>query len=380
MKRNLLYIVNYDISLPLTGAPLRSREIIRFLSMSYKVHVVGMTGCSHPPGRLEEEFKDRSRYKTDDLQLKVDVGFSKFGHFIFSRSIYHEAIKLMKMIRFDLIFADYLSSSVYGYLLSRRYNVPWIYSSHNVEHIRFFEFARDDFKRYFVVPYYYIVERLGARADVVVVISEGDAKIFGKWVNSERLVVIPQGFDEKSYRPLYKQTSTDRPIILFYGNYNHLPNRQAAKIIYNQILPEVVRRVPGAVFRFVGASPPLEMKHPNLEILGFVEDLSKEVQQAKVVIAPIIQGGGMRTKIIESLACGKTVISTRKGAEGFSDEHSNLIIAEIENFPNSICSVLAADCCENRCDYEKLKNNFSWGAILPKMQKKIERVIFSGEA
>ena len=44
---------------------------------------------------------------------------------------------------------------------------------------------------------------------------------------------------------------------------------------------------------------------------------------------PLLSGSGIRIKIIESMAMGKTVITTRVGAEGILyDEEVNLIIAE----------------------------------------------------
>jgi len=83
-------------------------------------------------------------------------------------------------------------------------------------------------------------------------------------------------------------------------------------------------------FQIFGENPPKNISHPNMQITGFASNLESYIRRANVVIVPIIKGGGMRMKIIESLACGKTVISTYKGASGipniFGNEYFDLVI------------------------------------------------------
>ena len=58
-------------------------------------------------------------------------------------------------------------------------------------------------------------------------------------------------------------------------------------------------------------------------------DAKEFVSNHDVAIVPLLSGSGIRIKIIESMAMGKTVITTRVGAEGILyDEEVNIIIAE----------------------------------------------------
>jgi glycosyltransferase involved in cell wall biosynthesis len=277
--------------------------------------------------------------------------------------------------QYDFLVADYLSTAIYGYLINQKFGIPWAYSSHNVEFKRFLDFARDDIKRYPLVPYYYFVERLGCRADLLISISKLDALVFKKWVPNSRMLILPQGFDEGMFHPPAQEHCPDPPVILFYGLLSHLPNNQAVYIIYNKIMPKVVAEYPNAIFRFVGDKPPNDIKHPNIEFKGYATDLVEEIHKSSMVIAPILQGGGMRTKIIESLACGKQVVSTPKGAEGIDIAIESMKICEIDDFPGVIIDVLNSSTCDPSSDFDLLRKKYSWDVLLPRLKVQIDSII-----
>jgi glycosyltransferase involved in cell wall biosynthesis len=337
MKKKMLYLAVYDISVPGMGRTLRGTEMVNFFAQRYELHLVNFQE------KIEGEGLVGKRNTLRNVSSKTQVKFSKFGHFVFSASLLRAAERVMKSTKFDIILTDYGTAAIYGYLLSKKYGVPWIYCSHQIEYRRFFDFAKDDFRRYLFVPYLYVVERLGCIADLVVAISEDDARVFSKWIGSDRLLVTPQGFDEEVYHPYYHQPSADLQIVLFFGNYNYAPT--------NDII------------------------HPNIEFTGFVDSLADYICRANVIIVPILQGGGMRTKIIESLACGKTVISTPIGAGGIPTNFSNLIIRDVKEFPDEICKTIEDGKMVDSSNYDILREQFAWQSILTKLDRKIDKII-----
>jgi glycosyltransferase involved in cell wall biosynthesis len=58
----------------------------------------------------------------------------------------------------------------------------------------------------------------------------------------------------------------------------------------------------------------------NIIYAGFVEDISTYYKGADLFLNPVLSGGGVKTKIIEAIAYGTTVISTKTGAEGIVRE------------------------------------------------------------
>ena len=56
----------------------------------------------------------------------------------------------------------------------------------------------------------------------------------------------------------------------------------------------------------------------TVEVAGFVPDLRATMDRHTVMAAPLRLGGGVRNKVIEAMAAGLPVVTTRRGAEGIS--------------------------------------------------------------
>ena len=119
------------------------------------------------------------------------------------------------------------------------------------------------------------------------------------------------------------------------GDYSHSPNYSGVKWFFRSVFLKYYEMLRTMELALIGMNIRDEFKEwekdypENIKILGFVEDLNFEIGKAVVVINPIVSGGGMRGKVLEAMAAGKTVISTSMGAEGLSAEHmKNIIIAD----------------------------------------------------
>jgi len=113
-----------------------------------------------------------------------------------------------------------------------------------------------------------------------------------------------------------------QPTVLFVGNYRHRPNLHGLLWFVKEIWPQISALHPEAVFEVVG--PCLEEGHrrrlisAGIRVTGRVENLAARYQSASVFVNPILSGGGMRGKVLESFACGLPVVSTRMGMEGIA--------------------------------------------------------------
>ncbi len=111
-------------------------------------------------------------------------------------------------------------------------------------------------------------------------------------------------------------------IILFFGPQTYAPNLEAVHIIRDQLHPVLESKSPFAYEILIcgGGMPADQVRlfetYDNLHYLGFVEDIETYVTAADMMLNPILAGGGVKTKIIESIAVGTSVISFQTGAMG----------------------------------------------------------------
>src|SRR5262249_17343989 len=138
-------------------------------------------------------------------------------------------------------------------------------------------------------------------------------------------------------------------LLLFGGNFTHPPNVDAALWLGRDILPRVREKSPGAHLLIVGISPPPAVQAlagDAISVSGPVPDIGPYYRRAQICLAPVRIGGGMRTKVLQGMAFGKPVITTARGAEGFSvgGVQAPLLIAEeAEGFAQATASLLAND-------------------------------------
>jgi polysaccharide biosynthesis protein PslH len=157
------------------------------------------------------------------------------------------------------------------------------------------------------------------RADVLVAVSEAEADVLRRRTNGRKPVVVaPNAVSVDSLAGVARMP-TAPPRVLFVGS-GWQPNVEALNFFASSILPLVRGERADLVLSVAGrVCDSRNLRLPavgGVERLGFVEDLQAEYARAACLVAPILSGHGTRMKIIEAMAAGVPVVSTRKGAEG----------------------------------------------------------------
>ncbi len=120
--------------------------------------------------------------------------------------------------------------------------------------------------------------------------------------------------------------------MLFVGSFGHPPNIDAAIRLARGIFPGVRARVPEATLEIVGDAPPQAVRRlagEGIVVTGRVADVRPHLDNAAVVAAPLRLGGGMRVKVLESLAAGKAMVATPRAVAGLGLEPgTHALIAE----------------------------------------------------
>ena len=159
--------------------------------------------------------------------------------------------------------------------------------------------------------------RIMRNVDRVVAFTDDDRRLLQPLAGSTPVIRIPFGIavPPEPSPPAAEQADT----LLFVGSFRHPPNEDAAARLLAVIHPRVRARLPGARLVIVGSDPPswlLRQQEPGVEVAASVPDVRPYLERAAVVVAPLHLGGGMRVKVLESLAAGKAMVATPLAVAG----------------------------------------------------------------
>lgn len=156
-----------------------------------------------------------------------------------------------------------------------------------------------------------------ARADRVLACSAEDAERLVALAPGARVSVVPNGVDLDAFSP-GRPEEEQRGALVFVGHMDWFPNRDGIEHFLTDILPLLNRR-DSLHLEIIGRSNNLSAPRGEagrVNFAGFVDDLKARVRRASVFIVPLRAGSGTRLKILEAMALGKAIVSTRIGAEG----------------------------------------------------------------
>lgn len=112
----------------------------------------------------------------------------------------------------------------------------------------------------------------------------------------------------------------DRAHFLHIGNFRHAPNWDAVLWLKTTIWPLVRERLPGAQLHIYGAyTPPkataLHNPAQGFHVMNWAEDALQVMSAARVCMAPLRFGAGVKGKIVDAMLCGTPNVTTPVGAE-----------------------------------------------------------------
>ena len=127
---------------------------------------------------------------------------------------------------------------------------------------------------------------------------------------------------------LNNHTTTD--LIIFIGKMNYDPNVIAVTYFATNIFPKLKAVFPKLQFFIIGAYPPYKVKKlqsiDGITVTGFVDSIEPYLQNATIVVAPMLTGAGIQNKIIQAMSYRCCVATTPIGAEGINLAYDPCII------------------------------------------------------
>ena len=330
------------------GGPMAMNSIITgLLEAGHQVKILAVN--SEKFNIKESDIPDEYRKKTGIELIDVDLSIRPLKAFtnLFTRKSYHverfiskefreSLIKVLEKEQFDVVQLEMLYMAPYVDDIRAHSKAMIVLRAHNVEHKIWERIAKETkffIKRWYINHLAKTLKEYELNAletvDGIAAITRKDAAFFRKYC-SKPIIDIPFGVYPEEFTPKYEIEG--KPKFYHIGSMNWMPNVEGIHWFIDEVLPKTVEKVPNFVYHLAGRNMPewlTTMKDPHINVIGEVPDAKEFVTHHDVAIVPLLSGSGIRIKIIESMALGKTVITTRVGAEGILyDEEVNIIIAE----------------------------------------------------
>jgi len=122
--------------------------------------------------------------------------------------------------------------------------------------------------------------------------------------------------------------------VTFLGGLHWPPNSEGVLWFAREVWPRILADMPDAILTIIGKAPPSSLQDAqapisNLDVLGYVDDVTDILAETAVFIVPLHAGGGMRVKIIDAWSWELPIVSTTIGAEGVQyTDGENLLIGD----------------------------------------------------
>ncbi len=181
------------------------------------------------------------------------------------------------------------------------------------------------------------------RCDLTLMISHVEMKLLQDVFNvsADLLHYCPFMFTEQQLtvvNPIYSQ----RQNFISIGNFRHPPNWDAVVWLKQQIWPLIRKQLPQAKLLVYGAYPPPKATALHDEKIGFlvkgwVDDATLAMQSARVCLAPLRFGAGIKGKLAQAMLSGTPSVTTPVGAESMNSEQAwgGAVVTKVEDIVNA---------------------------------------------
>ncbi len=355
------------------GGPIIIYNRLKYLA---KNHLVSLTAFCHPGDKIHipsvQPFCHDLKLvplppRRSIIKTTVDFFTSPVPHYFLrvhgSKEMAHTIAEMVKKDNYDFVIAEY---SVMGQFLHNNAELPStrrIMSVHECYYL-----ARLKSFRHHKLGLNKLKEAINLKglkkyefdmyrkADKVLTLTpQGKGELLAISPDLD-IAVVPHGVDVETFA--FSPQAEEEGSLVFLGNYLHYPNVDAVLYFHAEIWPLLKKVLPELKFYVVGQSPPPEITRlaadKSIVITGTVDDVTPYLRRGKIFICPVRLGGGFRGKILEAMALGRPVVSTRLGAEGIpASDGENIILADKpDDFVKGITNLIG-----NAELYQRIQNN-----------------------
>ncbi len=369
--KKVLAIAPYPYLPYFSGGQKFIAEFLHYLGKETELTVISVPG---------NDFSLAHTYKTIPL---LKSSFSRYYDF----SLVQKISALVKKKGFDTIIWEHPYYAWLAFRVRKQTGVRTVIHTHNIEYQRF----RSTGRWWWPVLKWY-ERRCFRKADSIFFITPEDMNFaITKWqIPASKCIDLPFG-TPVSQSPADREESRlivcreqhiqpDEKILLFTGLLSYQPNLDALQVILKKINPVLLGQA-GFKYKIIvcgkGLPPPMndlkDYAQSNIIYAGFVRGIDAYYKAADVLLNPVQTGGGIKTKMVEALANGTTVVSTRSGAAGINPENCNgkLQITDDDDWKTFALKVQTAASAPHNETPPAFYQAYNWENIVRNIMRKL---------
>jgi glycosyltransferase involved in cell wall biosynthesis len=224
--------------------------------------------------------------------------------------------------------------------------------------------------------------------DKCLVVSDLDVKRVQEYteIQPSQLICAPNGVDLDVNQPVKAPKVNGQ--LIYNGALTYYPNYDAMSYFLTEIFPIILQARPELTVVITGKTDGVPIDQlpfqEYIQFTGYVEDIRPFVSSSQVCIVPLRQGAGTRLKILEAMALGTAVVSTRKGAEGLSFSHpEHILLADTpQEFANAVVLLLNNEELRLNLEQSALKavqTMYDWKIIEQKFAGDVRQMSIQGD-
>jgi sugar transferase (PEP-CTERM/EpsH1 system associated) len=309
---------------------------------------------------------------------------SSMGYF-YSPSMADQVGDLLTSRRWDLIFVH--CSSVAQYV-AHVTDVPKILDFGDMDSQKWLEYA--NYKpfplswgyRYEGVKMLAAEKNLAARFDLCTATTRAEKETLDSYATGADTDWFPNGVDADFFCPT--DGAYDSDTISFIGRMDYYPNQECMTWFCSEIWPQLKSSRPALKLLIVGADPSPAIQNlgdlDGVTVTGSVPDVRPFIRQSALMVAPLNIARGTQNKILEAMAMGVPVVTSRLAAAGVDAEPGmHFLVADTpQDYVKAILAVTSSAAERERlaqAGRQRMLSHHAWPRAMARLNGLIDRSI-----
>lgn len=391
---NVLYVCHRFPYPPKRGGKIRPFNMIRHLSRNHRVWVASLVRSAEEAKEGEGLAAHCAGYDMGVVREPVQAlrmltrlpsaTPSSMGYF-YSPHLARRVRELVAAERFDLIFVH--CSSVAQYV-EHVQDIPKILDFGDLDSQKWLAYSQ---YKPFPLSLGFRIEgaklereekRLASRFDMCTATTRAEWETLESYRTGVASDWFPNGVDPEYFAPIDDRYEPDT--IAFVGRMDYYPNQECMFEFCEHTFPLLRARRPDLELLIVGADPSLAVRRlarrPGVTVTGSVPDVRPYLRRAALMVAPLNIARGTQNKILEAMAMGVPVVTSRVAAGGVDalDQEHFLVASTPQEYAAAIMRILDAPAERRRlaiAGRERMLSHHAWQSSMHRLDGIIERCL-----